>query len=521
MKYTELTLPTDHKILHNIVLDQQEKLNFLQQQYESLQHQLSCLLRQQFGKKSEQGIPGQASLFAAEAEPELEKSPAEKAQEAPQTSPRKKPRQGQRQFPAHFTRHRIEYDLPEEKKICHCGCNQALRKIGEDILEQLEIVPATMVVIEHVRFKYAAGCAQDSTVITADMPRQPIDKSMAGPGLLADVIVKKYDDHLPLYRQSEIFARHGIELSRSTLCDWMGVCAKQFKPIVEQMQKMVLTAPKIHTDDTPVPVLEPGLGKTKTGRLWIYLGSGNEVPPCAVYDYTPTREQIGPMAFLKGYQGNLQADAYQGYDILYDKKQVDYHIIEIGCWAHVRRKFYEIAKLSKTFGSAHQALLFIQKLYHIEKQAHDMDDEARKQLRQEKAKPILDEFKVWLDDLKNRVLPKSPLGEAVNYTIKNWPALNRYVDNGLLAIDNNAAERLIKPIKIGVKNYLFAGSDQGAETAAIFYSLIETCKLHHINPYDYLRDVLIRLPTQLNSQIHELLPWNWKLLPSITKKTDI
>jgi transposase len=222
------------------------------------------------------------------------------------------------------------------------------------------------------------------------------------------------------------------------------------------------------------------------------------------------------MAHLKGYQGYLQADAYQGYDVLYDEQQPHYRIIEVACWAHVRRKFYEVAQQAKTTGSAHQALSFTQKLYHVEREARALDDEARKQLRQEKAKPILEEFKSWLDALKDRLLPKSPVGEAVNYTLKNWLALNRYLEDGMLDIDNNAAERLIKPIKIGVKNYLFNGSDLGAENAAIFYSLIETCKLHHINPYEYLRDILIRLPTQLNSKIDELLPWHWKPVGSNT-----
>lgn len=519
MKYTEITIPNDQKILQNIVFEQQEKLDdqqktldLIRQQYDNLQHQVKCLLRHQYGQKSEQGIPGQASLFNTQGEAELNTLETEAALQTIPSHQRKKPRKGQRQFPTDLPRQRIEYDLPEEKKRCACGCGQALKKIGEEILEQLEIVPAKMYVIEHVRFKYA-GCGIEPTVITADMPRQPLDKSMAGPGLLADVLVKKYDDHLPLYRQSEIFARHGIDIARSTLCDWVGACATAVEPIVGRMQPVVLTAPKIHTDDTPVPVLDPGSGKTKTGRLWIYLGMGQNAPPCAVYEYTPTRQQTGPMAFLKGYQGYLQADAYQGYDILYSEKQVDYHIIEIACWAHARRKFFEIAKQSKTVDTAaHQALSFIQKLYQIEREAHDFDDEARQQYRQEKSKPVLAAFKEWLDQLKDRVLPKSPLGDAVNYTLNNWQALNGYVDNGMLSIDNNAAERLIKPIKIGVKNYLFAGSDQGARNAAIFYSLIETCKLHQINPYDYLRDVLIRLPTQLNSQLDELLPWNWKPL---------
>ena len=512
MKYTESTLPQDQIQLKTIVLDQQCKLEeqqkiieHIRQQYDNLQHQIKCLLRNQYGRKSEQGIPGQGNLFDSlntDHEQILEQPQEEKII----TDARKK--SGKRQLPKHLPRKRIEYDIPEDQRICDCGCQQSLKKIGEEILEQLEVIPAQLFVIQHVRFKY--GCVHGSKVITAEMPRQPIDKAMAGAGLLADTIIKKYDDHLPLYRQSEMWARQNIDIARSTLCDWVGACAKQLKPIVEQMQKEVLTSPKINSDDTPVPVLDPGSGRTKTGRLWVYLGAGKNAPSCAVYEYTPTRQQAGPMEFLKGYSGYLQVDAYSGYDILFRKEQKDYAITEVACMAHVRRKFYEIAEQTKTTGSAHQALSYIQRLYAVEKEARSLDDEARKELRERKSKPLLADFKNWLDKLINRVIPKSPLGNAVNYALKNWEALERYLEDGMLDIDNNAAERLIKPVKIGAKNWIFAGNDQGAKNAAIFYSLIETCKLHEINPYDYLRDVLKRLPTQLNSKINELLPWNWK-----------
>ncbi len=510
MKYTATTLPQDQKQLQEIVLEQQNIIEQIRQQYENLQHQVQCLLRNQYGKKSEQGIPGQGNLFdAIENNQNAQSSNKIDEDIGPITYTRKKPRVGQRQFPSHLPRKRIEYDIPEEQKICSCGCGQVLKRIGEEILEQLEEVPAQLYVIEHVRFKYA-GCRNEPTIITAAMPRQPIDKSIAGPGLLATTIIKKYDDHIPLYRQSEIWERHKIDISRSTLCDWIHACGIQLKPLIEEMKKVVLSSPKIHTDDTPVPVLKPGSKKTKTGRLWVYLGGGNKAPPCAVYEYTPTRQQIWAMEFLKGYRGYLHADAYQGYDILFNKNHKDYAIIEVACMAHVRRKFYEIAQQSKETGSAHEALLFIKQLYQVETEVKELDNEIRKTIRQEKAKPILNEFKEWLDKLINRVLPKSPLGNAVNYALKNWTALIEYLEDGILEIDNNAAERLIKPIKIGVKNYLFAGSDQGGINAALFYSLIETCKLNKINPYDYLRDVLIRLPTQLNSKLNELLPWNWK-----------
>ena len=516
MKLDIHALPKNYESLKEIIIDQQKTIDQMREQYQNLQHQIHCFLRNRFGKKSEQGIPGQGSLFDGVLAFPADEQPAMPDQQTPEAvveSPKKSKKRTTRQLPKDLPRKRIEYDLSEQQKQCACGCGRVLKKIGEEVLEQLEIIPAQMFVIEHVRFKYA-GCAYDSGVITADMPRQAIDKSMAGPGLLADVLVKKFDDHLPLYRQSEIFARHQIEIARSTLGDWVSACSRTLQPLVMEMKKSVLSSPKIHTDDTTVPVQAPGLKKTKTGRLWIYLGGGRDSPACAVYDYTATRSRAGPAAFLKGYQGYLQADAYSAYDALYSD-HMDSGIQEVACMAHVRRKFFEVAAQSKKTGSAHQAMSFIQKLYHIESAAREMDDLGRKALRQEKSTPILKNFKQWLDEHSQRILPKSPLGNAINYALKNWPALLRYLEDGLLDIDNNAAERLMRPIAIGRKNWLFAGSDQGAENAAIMYSLIETCKLHAINPYHYLRDVLMRLPTQLNAKISELLPWNWKPVSSI------
>ncbi len=486
-------------VLQATIADQQKTIDQLRQQNQDLQNQLQRFMRQRFGRKSERGKPSQFSAVDANlltALPQTIPAPAFSTHVAKQRTCR--------QFPNDLPRKRIEYDLLESQKYCDCGCGCALKKIGEDILEQLEIIPTQVYVVEHVRFKYA-GCAYDSKVVTATMPRQPIDKAMAGAGLLADVLVKKYDDHLPLYRQSEILTRHGIDLPRSTLCDWVGNCAQNLSPLVDDMRKTLLASPKIHTDDTTVPVQEPGLEKTKTGRLWIYYGYGKGSPPCAIYDYTPTRQRVGPMTFLQGYRGYLQADAYAGYDALYGDA-----VKEVACMAHVRRKFYDVAQSAPTTDSAHEALLFIQALYQLESTARDYEDDARAALRQDKAKPILNAFKAWLDEYSTRALPKSPLGSAVQYTLKNWTALCVYLEDGMLSIDNNAAERLMRPIAIGRKNWLFAGSDAGAKHAAICYSLIETCKLNKLNPYHYLRDVMARLPTQLYSRIHELLPWNWQ-----------
>jgi hypothetical protein len=340
------------------------------------------------------------------------------------------------------------------------------------------------------------------------MPNQPIDKGFAGPGLLADVLVKKYDDHLPLYRQSEILARHGIDISKQTLCDWVMRCADLLHPIVEAMKPDLLLSPKIHTDDTVIPVLEEGRNTTKEGRLWGYLGNG---PPCVIYDYSPNRQQIWPENFLKNYKGYLQADAYTGYDKLY----ADGNIIEVACMAHARRKFFDIVqannKISKSKeGVAVTALNYIGRLYKIERRIQDLEPLAKKAIRKREATPILKEYKKWLLDKNIKVLPKSPLGQAVNYTLKNWVALTRYLGNGILAIDNNAAERLMRPITVGRSNWIFAGNDRGGRAAATVYSLIETCKLNKINPYEYLVNVLTRLPNTLNRDIRSLLPYAWQ-----------
>jgi transposase len=496
-------LPTNVQELWKIVLFQQqqiaaqvEKITTISQQYANLQHQVLNLIRGKYGRQSEQ-FPAEyfaGDLFLGEASPEPKAEPVEE-----KISYTRKKRNGHRNIPKDLPRVRIEYKLSELD--CPCGCGNELNKIGEVITEQLEIVPAKIYVKQHVRFKYA-GCANEDKVITAPMPAQPIDKGFAGPGLLADVIINKYDDHLPLYRQSEKLARSGIDISRKTLCGWVMQCADLLKPIVEEIKKDVLKSPKLHTDDTPVPVQSEN--KTKEGRLWVYLGCCGKSPPAVVYDYTPNHQQKWAQEFLSTYKGYLQADAYQGYDKIY----ADNKIIEVACMAHARRKFFEVEKNANK--TAVSALNYIGKLYKIERQIKDLPPIAKRSIRKRKAKSILKEFKKWLMGKSISVIPKSPMGKAVNYTLNNWIALTRYLANGILDIDNNAAERLIRPIAVGRKNWTFAGSDRGGHAAAIMYSLIETCKLNNKNPYEYLRDVLTRLPTTLYRDIKNLLPYNWQ-----------
>ena len=345
---------------NQIILLLKEKLDAVGQQYETLQQQVINLLRGKYGKSSERLPEGFIQLNLLDVSKSLEQPIEESIQKEAITYDRKK-RNGHRNIPDTLPRVRIEHKL--EDLTCPCGCGNQLHKIGELITEQLEIVPAKIYVKQHVRFKYA-GCLHQNQVVTAPMPNQPIDKGFAGPGLLADVLVKKYDDHLPLYRQSEILARHGIDISRQTLCDWVMQCADILQPIVEAMLPDLLASPKIHTDDTVIPVLEEGRDSTKEGRLWGYLGCG---PPCVIYDYSPNRQQRWAEEFLKNYKGYLQADAYTGYDKIY----AGGNIVEVACMAHARRKFFEIVQANKKIsnskeGLAVTALSYIGKLYKIE-----------------------------------------------------------------------------------------------------------------------------------------------------------
>ncbi len=485
------------------IRSQQEKIETIEQQYENLQQQLAILLRSKYGKSSEKLPEGlfQLSLFD---NPKNTNKLSEEPTETEDISYTRKKRKGHRNIPNDLPRVRIEHVL--EDLTCPCGCGNQLHKIGEVTTEQIEIVPAKIFVIEHVRFKYA-GCEHQNKVVTAPMPNQPIDKGLAGPGLLADVLVNKYDDHLPLYRQSERLARHGIDISKQTLCDWVMQCSDLLQPIVEAMKPDLLSSPKIHTDDTVIPVREKGRDKTKEGRLWCYVGCG---PPSVIYDYSPNHQQKWAQEFLKDYQGYLQADAYTGYDKIYAANK----IIEVACMAHARRKFFDVveanSKIKSKGGIAATALNYIKQLYKIENQIKDLEPIVKRALRKRKAKPILKAYKKWLLKQNMRVLPKSPLGKAVRYTLKNWIALTRYLGQGILDIDNNKAERLMRPITVGRSNYLFAGNDRGGKAAAIMYSLIESCKLNEINPYEYLRDILIRIPNTLNRDIKSLLPYNWK-----------
>lgn len=486
----------------------------MEQDMRRLQHQVEHLLRRLFGTRSERLDPNQLALFAEAWAQEQAAAPAAE-EAAPAEAPKKKKSHGRKPLPADLPRTRVEHDVTPEQKIC-TGCGAEKQRIGEMITEQLEFVPASFYVIEHAQLKYACKCCQEGVAV-GEKPAQPIEKSIAGPGLLAHVITSKYCDHLPLHRQEGILKRHGVELSRKTLCDWVITSAFVLEPVVEAMTARVLQSKVIHTDDTPVQVQDPELkGKTRTGRMWPYVG--DEDHPYTVFDYTPGRGREGPEAFLKNFTGTkeepryLQCDAFAGYNGLFAPPR---HLREAACWAHARRK-YDEARGSDPV-RAHEALLRIQKLYAIEAELREETagmpraegDALRHARRREEAMPLLQAFGQWAKGACAAVLPKSPIGTALAYSLNQWEALCRYTEDPALNIDNNAAERAIRAIAVGRKNWLFLGSDDGGRAAAIHFGLIASAKRHGLDPFAYLRDLLRRIPTHPNRNIESLLPDRW------------
>jgi transposase len=466
------------------------------------------LRRMQFGRKSEK-LARQIEQLELQLE-DLEASETKQA-EAPAAEPSTdsvpKAQPVRRWLPEHLPRevHRHE---PQERSCPDCG--GTLRKLGEDVSEMLEYVPSEFKVVRHVREKLS--CARCERVVEAPAPTRPIERGIAGPGLLAHVLVSKYAHHLPLYRQSEIYARAGVELERSTLADWVGAASHLVEPLVESLRRYVMSAEKVHADDTPVPVLEPGAGKTKTGRLWTYVRddrpAGASEAPAVWFAYSPDRRGEHPFHHLEDFCGMLQADAYAGFNAIYAGGRIQ----EAACWAHVRRKFYDLEQAHHS-PLAEEALKRIAALYVIESEIRGRPPNERRQVRQARARPLLEAMRDWLESWLTKLSRKSDTTAAVKYALGLWPALVRYADDGRLEIDNNAAERALRAVALGRKNYLFAGSDAGGERAAIIYSLIGTAKLNGLDPEGYLREVLTRIADHPINRIEELLPWN--LEPSI------
>ena len=494
-------LPKDTATLRQMVVGLVTELDFKDRKLKRLMHMLVKLLRWRYGPKRERVDENQMFLFAA-GMVETNQDIQDAKPEAPKKKAKSTPH-GRQRLPKHLKRKRVLYDLPEGQRQCP-DCQRLLKYIGEEVSERLEYVPASLFVVQEVCLKYA--CENGCTVVTAQKPMQPIEKGLAGPGLLAHVAVSKYADHLPLHRQEEMFRRHGVKLARSTLCDWMGACAELIAPLFNLMKERVMRSKVLQTDDTPVGVLDREWTRTRTGRIWTYVGDGDH--PYTVYDYTPNRSRDGPVDFMKEFQGYLQADAYAGYEVMY--KDPERNVTEVACWAHARRKFYD-AQTSDLMRSM-VMLAYIRLLYDVEREARDMklDSDGRLALRQARSVPILDDIKKYLEREQREVLPKSPEGQAISYALSNWKALIRYCEDGDLEIDNNGAERSLRGVVIGRKNWLFFGSDQGGQTAAVLTSFTTTCKRLHIDPFAYLRDIFERISAHPMKRLEELLPDKWK-----------
>jgi transposase len=469
---------------------------------EHLKLLIAKLKRMQFGRRSEQrGINvDQLTLLTDVPPPTSSRSPLAVAN--PDTSSREPRIPVRKPLPSHLPR---ETQVHVCDNACCPDCGGTLRRIGEDVAEMLEYIPERFKVIRHVRPKYACGACE--TIVQAAAPERPIARGLAGPGLLAHVLVSKYADHLPLYRQSAIYAREGIDLSRSTLTGWVGECATLLQPLVEAIRRHALGGSTLHADDTPVPVLDPGRGRTKTARLWTYVRderpAGGEAAPAVWFAYSPDRKGIHPQRHLHAFRGTLHADGYAGFGKLFQTDAIE----EAACWAHARRKLFEVVQ-AQASPLAATALNQIGALYAIESDIRGRPPDERRAVRQARAVPVLTRLHAWLEYIVSQVPRKSELADAVRYALARWKALTRYGDDGRLEIDNNAAERALRAVALGRKNYLFAGSDNGGESAAALYTLLGTASLNGMNPEAYLRHVIERIATHPINRIDELLPWN-------------
>jgi transposase len=489
---------------HEQIHSKDEQLASREEEIERLKLLIAKLRRMQFGQKSEK-LDWQIEQLELKLD-ELEASRAQQAAAAPvalAASDVNRARKRARQpLPAHLPRETRKI-LPKQEACPDCGGK--LKPLGEDISEMLEYVPEHFKVIRQVRPKLACACCDK--IVQAEAESRPIERGMAGPGLLAHVLVSKYADHLPLYRQAEIYARDGVELDRSTLAEWVGGCSRLLEPLVEALRRHVMSAAKLHADDTPVPVLAPGNGKTKTGRLWTYVRDdrpwGDKTPPAVWYAYTPDRKGEHPKAHLSGFTGTLQADGYAGYEGVYAGERVK----EAACMAHVRRPFYDLYEAHKS-AVAKEALERIAALYAIEEEIRGQSAEERRKARSQRSRPLLESMKKWFEETLGKLSRKSDTTKAIRYALGRWDALMRFCDDGHLEIDNNAAERSLRAVVLGRKNYLFCGSDAGGERAAAIYGLIGTAKLNGLDPEAYLREVLSRIADHPINHIEELLPWN-------------
>jgi transposase len=515
------SLPADIESLQRLVIEQRAALEAARTtllsrdvEIEKLKIELARLKRMQFGRSCEKLDRSIAQLELSLEE--LEASQSEIALPVSSTPPTIETRKpARRPLPESLVRETVVHEAP-----CNCpACGAALRAFGEDVAEILEYVPSRFKVIRHVRPKFS--CATCQRIVQAAAPLRPVARGVAGPGLLAHVLVSKYCDHLPLHRQSQIYAREGVDLDRSTLADWVGQSSALLRPLVDALKMHVLAGEKLHADDTPVPVLCPGRGTTKQGRLWTYVrddrASASTVAPAVWFAYSADRKGVHPRAHLKGFRGILQADGYAGFEKLYNDADPNHAIKEAACWAHVRRKFYDI-QVANDSPLAIAAIKRIGELYGIEEEIRGQPPDIRREIREARSGPLLDALYRWFKDTLAQVSGKSELAVAIRYAMSRWKALTRFLANGKIEIDNNAAERALRAVALGRKNYLFAGSDAGGERAAAIYSLVGSAKLHGIDPQAYLRHVIGRIAEHPVNRIEELLPWRVDLQPELATR---
>lgn len=577
------SLPTDVPTLQAMIRELVASLQAKDRQLDGAEQRIHLLLQRLYGPRGERYDPHQLLLF-------VESAPAPSAPLTEPAAPEKRRARphGRRKMPENLPRRPRHHELTAAERLCP-ACGTTRHDIGADKSEQLDYLPASLIVIEHFVHKYAcpccaraaaapptAGCAAPSAaagalessvpvdepaaahslenstpnavalptsvampepekpaadepahaaptptveaqpallsgvVVSAAKPSMPIFKGLPGAGLLAHLLVSKFVDHLPLYRLERIYERQGVFLPRSTTCDWLAACAELLRPLYAHLVAVLLQSRALHTDDTPIKIHDPPPGATALGRMWAYLGDAAH--PYNAFDFTPNRKRDGPQQFLKDFQGYLHADAFSGYDGLYLPNPRDGvgRIIEVACHAHARRKFYE-ARTTDVL-RAHTALGTYRQLYALERgaKAAHLDEAGVRNMRQDFAVPILDKFKIWLDEQRLEVLPKSPIAAAINYALNQWTALVRYTEAGFLAIDNNVAEREMKRLAIGRKNWLFVGSEKGGHTAAVLLSFTATCTRLRVEPWAYLQDVLTRLPTTPTAELPSLLPDRWQ-----------
>ena len=505
MKKT-IELPQSLHESHALIISQQEEIVQLQARYRQVLEQFKLAQQRNYARSSESNVLQLELQFDEADSVPPQELPKEEDNTITVTYTKSKPKR--RPLPDNLPREVIEHDVPEHEKQCTCGCLK--QRIGEEVTEQLEVIPAQLKVIQHVRPKYACNRC-DEGVSIAPMPKLFLPKSMATPSLVAYTIISKYQDHLPLYRQEKIWQRMGIEIARNTVCGWIMAAAEVCMPMRDALMKSLIASGYIQADETRLQVMdEPNRKNTSLSYMWLYR-SAKPDKPVVLFDYRETRQAAWPKDMLRDFKGYLQTDGYKGYDWV-DKES---DIIHLGCMAHARRPFAELVKLSKTVGKSHQAVAWFQKLYAIEKIAREgkFTHEQRYQLRMEKAKPILEEMKSWLDQSLRHAVPQSKLEGALVYMHERWSELTNYLTDGSLEIDNNGAENQIRPFALGRKNWLIAGSPRGAHASALFYSLIATANANAINPFDYLKYLFENIRScKTKDEFSALLPFNIKSL---------